>query len=325
MSGVVQNTWVWEPAAYLFLGGLAGGTFLVVALIRFLSKDSFPKVTVVGSWISTVALIVGLLLLVVDLAKPLKAMMMWESFVNFNSWMTIGAWLLFVAVVFMGVCSVFSTSKLVAVMESFCKPLAKAAGRISKASMIAGAVCGFGVAAYTGVLLWNAHGIPLWDTPLLPALFTVSALDAGANVALAILLFEKSKKAGAAVRKLDFSLIGLITLEACVLFALLFTHMQGNASQVLSANTLLCGELSMQFWSLVVVIGLVVPLVLTTLDLFKVVRNEELTRMVHFVAIACALVGGFTLRFVILTGGMHAALVSPDAYQAMLGTYALIG
>ena len=47
--------------------------------------------------------------------------------------------------------------------------------------------------------------------------------------------------------------------------------------------------------------------------------------MVHFVAIACALVGGFTLRFVILTGGMHAALVRPDAYQAMLGTYALIG
>ena len=35
------------------------------------------------------------------------------------------------------------------------------------------------VAAYTGILLMSAPGVPLWNTLLLPCLFTVSALDTG--------------------------------------------------------------------------------------------------------------------------------------------------
>lgn len=325
MSGVVQTAWMWEPAIYLFLGGLAGGAFFVVTLVHFLGKGGFPKVTAIGTWVSTIALVVGLFFLVIDVAKPLQAMMMWKSFVNFGSWMTIGAWLLFVAVIFMGLSSVFSTPKLVSVLGSFCKPLANCSDKIAKVCMVVGAIGGLGVAVYTGILLWNAHGIPLWDTPLLPVLFTVSALDAGASIVLAIFLFEKSKKTGAVIKRLSIALIVLIVLEACTLLALLFTHSQGDISQVLSANTLLHGDLSIQFWILVVAVGLVIPLILTVLDLLGVVRSEELSRLLHIIAVACALIGGFTLRFVILTGGMHAVLVSPDAYQAMMGVYTLIG
>lgn len=325
MSGVVQTTWVWEPAIYLFLGGLAGGAFLVTALIRFLSKDAFPRATAIGAWTSTIALIVGLLFLVVDVSKPFQAMMMWKSFVNFSSWMAIGAWLLFAAVIFMGICSVFSTRKLVSIIGSFCTPLAKRAAGISKVCMVFGAVFGLGVAMYTGVLLWSAHSIPLWNTPLIPVLFTISALDAGAGVVLAALLFEKSEKTALFVKRTSIALVVLIVLEACTLAALFFTHLGGTQSQILSANTLLNGALSIQFWVLVVMVGLVVPLVLTVLELVHVVKNAELSRLLHLVAIACALVGGFTLRFVILTGGMHAVLVSPDAFQAMLGVYTLIG
>lgn len=325
MTGVVQTTWVWEPAIYLFLGGLAGGTFLAVTLVRFLSKNAFPRVTAIGTWVSTVALIVGLLFLVVDVAKPFQAMMMWKSFVNFSSWMTIGAWLLFAAVIFMGVCSVFSTPKLVSIIGSACKPLAKHAEAISKVCMVLGAVFGVGVAAYTGILLWSAHGIPLWNTPLIPVLFTISAFDAGASVVLALLLFEKSEKAPAFLKRASIALVVLIVLEACVLTALLLMHLGGSESQSLSAGTLLSGELSLQFWVLVVGIGLAVPFVITVLELLHVVRSDELSRMLHIIAIACALVGGFTLRFVILTGGMHAVLVSPDAYQAMMDVYLLIG
>lgn len=325
MSGVVQTTWVWEPAIYLFLGGLAGGAFLTVTLVRFMSKNAFPRVAAIGTWVSTIALVVGLLFLVVDVAKPFQAMMMWKSFVNMSSWMAIGAWLLFAAVIFMGLCSVFSTPKLVEVIGSFCKPLANRSEGISKVCMIAGAVFGLGVAVYTGILLWSAHSIPLWNTPLIPVLFTVSALDAGASVVLAILLFEKTEGAAFFVKKMSVTLVVLIILEACVLAALSFFHLGGTESQVLSINTLLNGDLSLQFWLIVVTVGLVVPFVLTLIDLFKVIRNEELSRILHIIAVVCALAGGFTLRFVILTGGMHAVLMSTNAYQAMLGVYTLIG
>lgn len=326
MSGVVQSTWVWEPAIYLFLGGLAGGTFLTAAIIRFWSKDSMPRVTAISAWVSTVSLIVGLLFLVVDVAKPFQAMMMWKSFVNFGSWMTIGAWLLFAAVVFMGVCSVFSTQKLVSIIASFCRPLADRSEAISKACMIGGAVFGLGVAVYTGILLWSAHGIPLWNTPIIPVLFTVSALDAGVSVVLAVvLLFEKSEKAALLVKRMSAALLLLIVLEACVIAWLLLTHLGGTESQVLSANTLILGDLHLQFWVLLVGVGLIVPFVLTVLEFMHVVKSSEFARVLHLVAIACALVGGFTLRFVILTAGMHAVLVSPDACQAMMGVYTFIG
>jgi len=94
----IQTMWGWEPAIYLFLGGLAGGTFFISALVRLATKDRFQRLSVVAPWVSFAALAVGLFCLVIEVEKPLQAMMMWRSFVNFSSWMTIGAWLLFASI-----------------------------------------------------------------------------------------------------------------------------------------------------------------------------------------------------------------------------------
>ena len=316
---------MWEPAIYLFLGGLAGGTFFATALVGFLSNNAFPKVTTIGAWVSTVALVVGLLFLVSDVAKPFQAMQMWESFVNPGSWMTIGAWLLLAAVVFMGLCAVFSTPWLVRAVESFCKPLARHAEAISKACMAVGALLGLGVAMYTGVLLWNAHSIPLWNTPLIAVLFTISALDAGAGMVLAALMLERPGYAAVFVGRVSVALLVLIVLEACVLATLLLTHLAGSQGQALGASILLNGELNIQFWVLVVMVGLAVPFIFTALVLARLVRTPELCRLLHFGAVACSLIGGFALRYVILAGGMHVVPASLDAYQAMLSTYTCMG
>ena len=325
ISGMVQTVWMWEPAIYLFLGGLAGGTFFATALVRFLSNNAFPKVTAIGAWVSTVALVIGLLFLVSDVAKPFQAMQMWESFVNPGSWMAIGAWLLLAAVVFMGLCAVFSTPWLVRAVESFCKPLARHAEAISKASMAVGALLGLGVAMYTGVLLWNAHNIPLWNTPLIAVLFTISALDAGAGVVLAALMLERPGHTAVFVGRVSVALLVLIVLEACVLATLLLTHLAGSQGQALGASILLNGELNIQFWVLVVMVGLAVPFIFTALVLARLVRTPELCRLLHFGAVACSLIGGFALRYVILAGGMHVVPASLDAYQAMLSTYTCMG
>lgn len=322
---MVQTVWMWEPAIYLFLGGLAGGTFFATALVRFLSNNAFPKVTAIGAWVSTVALVIGLLFLVSDVAKPFQAMQMWESFVNPGSWMAVGAWLLLAAVVFMGLCAVFSTPWLVRAVESFCKPLARHAEAISKASMAVGALLGLGVAMYTGVLLWNAHNIPLWNTPLIAVLFTISALDAGAGVVLAALMLERPGHTAVFVGRVSVALLVLIVLEACVLATLLLTHLAGSQGQALGASILLNGELNIQFWVLVVMVGLAVPFIFTALVLARLVRTPELCRLLHFGAVACSLIGGFALRYVILAGGMHVVPASLDAYQAMLSTYTCMG
>ena len=324
MLGTTQTMWVWEPAIYLFLGGLAGGAFFATTVVRLWSKDRFSKVAVLGPWVSVFALIIGLLFLVVDVAKPFQAMMMWKSFTNFSSWMTIGAWLLFVAVIFIGLCAVFSTPKLVEILSKLWAGFGTYAKKISKVCMILGSIGGLGVAVYTGILLWSAHSIPLWNTPWIPTLFTISALDAGVSVVLAILLAEKDELAQVFKKRLSAALIVLIILEACTLAALLMMHMNGNTSQALAANTILHGDLHLQFWGLIICVGLIVPFILTVIDFMGLIKNEQLAHFLHIVAIVCALIGGFTLRFVILTAGIHGVLVSPDPYQAMMGVYNMI-
>ncbi|MEA5018917.1 MAG: NrfD/PsrC family molybdoenzyme membrane anchor subunit [Gordonibacter sp.] len=320
----IQSMWGLEPAIYLFLGGLAGGTFFVSAIVRLVTKDRFPCLALISPWVSTIALAVGLLCLVVEVEKPLQALMMWKSFVNFGSWMTIGAWLLFAAIAVFGVCAIFSTPRLATAIESLFKPLKSARKGIVRVTLILGAVLGLLVAAYTGVLLMAAGAIPLWNTPLIPTLFTVSALDAGTSVTIVCLLIEKGGQTARSKKVLTDAVLILVAAEAVVLLVLLMTLSGGSPSQSVSALTLTEGSLSLPFWGLVVGIGLAVPFVLGAVELTNLLKNKELARILHFIAVACALIGGFALRYVILAGGIHGAMVSPDTQQAIMGVYNLI-
>ena len=156
-------------------------------------------------------------------------------------------------------------------------------------------------------------------------LFTISALDAGAGVVLAALMFEKSGYAAVFIRRTSTALLVLIVFEACTLATLLLAHLAGSQGQALSASLLLNGELNIQFWVLVVMVGLAVPFLFTAIVLSRLVRTPELCRLLHFGAVACSLIGGFTLRYVILAGGTHAVPASLDAYQAMLSAYTCMG
>lgn len=81
------------------------------------------------------------------------------------------------------------------------------------------------------------------------------------------------------------------------------------------------GPLSMQFWALVVAVGLVGPFLAALVQVATAKRKKDaaLVPAVPVGGAACALVGGFTLRFLVLAAGLHAALVSPAALQAVQG------
>ena len=175
-----------------------------------------------------------------------------------------------------------------------------------------------------GVLLMAAGSVPLWNTPLIPVLFTVSALDAGAVVVLACLLGEKAEGADAMYRKVSLASVALIVGEALVLTALLMSHLSGSVSQAIAASTLVSGDLSLQFWLIVVIVGLAIPLVLDLLTMTKIVKNKDARRVAHIAVIVLVLVGGLALRYVILAAGIHAVSVSPDVTQAIQGVYALV-
>lgn len=318
----LQTTWSWLPAIYLFLGGLSAGAFLTVSLLRLAKPGKFQKTVTGGTWIAFVALACGLLALVSEVEKPFQAMVLFKSFVNFSSWMAVGAWLLLVSVVVFGLSAIMSTDKIATWLGSACKPLASGRGTVNRVLAVIGIPCSLAVAVYTGILLGAAPAIPLWNTWLLPALFTVSALDTGvAAVAILSTIVDRDEQAAKMRALLEKCVIVLVVAEAAVLAGYLLSMQGAGADEAVSVELLLSGPLSLSFWALVVAAGLCVPLVaaIAQVVLDRKTKDRATVSVMPIVGGACALVGGFTLRFVVLAAGVHAALVSPAALQAAQG------
>lgn len=321
--GELQQVWGWQPALYLFLGGLSAGAFLAVSILRLARPGKFYKTIRGGVWVATGALALGLLALISEVEKPFQALLLWQGFVNGSSWMAIGAWLLLASFIVFALSALLTTDKVAETLRV--KEEARAAA--NKVLAIIGIPCSLAVAGYTGILLSMAPAVPLWDTWLLPALFTVSALDTGvAAVMLFAVLAERDEGIGAVRRAFELAVIGLVVLEAIVLTAFVVSLQSAGGAAATSVGILTGGALQAPFWGLFVAVGLAVPLVAAVVQVVaaKRIDNELMRVAVPVGGSACALVGGLTLRFLILLAGVHAALASPAALQAIQGATFLI-
>lgn len=253
---MLQTEWGWQIALYLFLGGLAAGTLLVSGVISLRAKDGALHKTVrFGAWAALGCLAAGLLCLISEVRMPLRALVLWQSFANFGSWMAIGAWLLVaggVAGLLYALANTDALTKKAAWLAKLQKPLAAIV-----------CVLGVCIAAYTGVLLSVLVAHPLWNTPLLPILFTVSAIDTGVALlsGYAVLREEPGEACSRMTRLLETTTVVLVGIEVVVLVAMLAMVGAGGEVGALSVATLLTGTLALPFWLLFVVCGLALPLV----------------------------------------------------------------
>lgn len=253
--------WGWQPALYLFLGGMGAGAFLTMGTLFFRRKNINRLYLAAIATAALASIAIGLLLLLSELINPLRGLMMWQSFSHFTSWMTIGAWLAFCSMVAFAICAIL----LVGPKGRWARDVASRPVRVDgilRVVIVVGMVLAFGVAVYTGMLLMEAPGVPFWNTPLLPCLFTVSAIDTG--VALVELMGLCHWRDGA-LRSSDSGFlgrvtIGLIVIESVLVVALMFSSLQNSDSaSYVSAHLLLNGSYTAAFWILFVGIGLVVP------------------------------------------------------------------
>jgi formate-dependent nitrite reductase membrane component NrfD len=304
----LQMIWNWQPALYLFLGGLGAGAFIVATMLYMRGRVAYKHTITMTLWASTLSLIVGLILLLTELTSPLRGLLLWQSFSNLTSWMALGAWIVFVALIVFLAAAVLSSDKFYEIIGQREQPswvLLKVRGAL----MYIGAVCGICVAAYTGILLFAAPGIPLWNTPLIPVLFTTSALATG------VALVELLMKANAAKDTISNSIhtlfrrivLVLIGIELVVAAAILITQ---------PADILISGTLAPFFWILFVGCGLIVPAVVALLGLKKQsegngYHSDSLTSL----GAISELVGGCTLRFLILMAGLHIDYVAKTVMQ----------
>ena len=108
---------------------------------------------------------------------------------------------------------------------------------LRKGFAIAGIALGVFVAVYTGMLLMTAEGVPLWDTPLLPCLFTVSAFDTGVALVevVAVSVSKRELLQEWAHSVLEKAVIALVVAEVLVVVAFIMVLGNGNPSNAMSA------------------------------------------------------------------------------------------
>jgi polysulfide reductase chain C len=190
---VAPPQWEWYIVGYFFLGGLAGGAYLIGTLLRLLGDARDEGVARLAFLVAFPAMAICPLLLTLDLGHPIR---FWHMMINSRTWalnfkywspMSVGAW----ALLGFGLFATLSFVEALVRQGSLRHPLARGiadvmSGALGRVGMIIGSLLGLFVAGYTGVLL-SVSNQPIWsDTWTLGGLFLASGLSVAAAT-LAIL------------------------------------------------------------------------------------------------------------------------------------------
>ena len=264
---------------YLFLAGASPGAFAVVAIAE-LRKVELGKVSLWGRILAIVAIVIGLIMLMVDakagLHNPGRFFLL---FSNPASMMSLGVY--------------FITAYLIVAVVSLILDIAKK-GVPAWLNVLA-VLCALLVAAYTGLLLGMATPYPLWNNAALPVLFVVSGASAGLAAIMCLVRAMNKPAAGQMTLAKKAGLV-LPVLEAFILVCMLVVVAADGGAGSASVAGLTCGKYAVLFWLVLVLIGLAVPL---ALELVNAKRSEGSAAM-GYLADACTLVGGFTLRYLVV-------------------------
>jgi formate-dependent nitrite reductase membrane component NrfD len=316
----LQTTWGWLVAVYLFLGGLGAGAFIATAVVSFATRERFKATIHFGAWASAISIAIGVLVLLIDVGKPFRAIVLPKSFVHLNSWMAIGAWLLFGAILFDGLFALFWTDTVLGWFAKVWKPLKEKRAIFQIVLGTIGIPLNLAVAIYTGVLLGVLPFRPLWHTWLLPALFTASALCTGGVLVASYAIFgERAEGHHRLVNGLGIYHVVMIAAEGAVWVYFLRAALGGTTDAANSAQLLTNGQLSLVFWIVVVGLGLSLPFLIHLVQLARLVRRTRPALALHMLAIPLVLGGGLVMRWLVLSAGLPQMLASPAIPQILQG------
>lgn len=297
------HVWGWEITAYLFLGGIVAGIFVLTAALELASgRRPSSRSLRVAPFAALALLSLGMLALWLDLAHRLWA---WRFYAVFRptSPMSWGAWILvliYPAGVLVGLGSLdgaqraWLSGKAPAGLRGLLTRLTAFADTQRRAILVTSVLMGVGLGLYTGLLLGTMPSRLAWNSAVLGPLFLASGLSTGAA---SLLLFRLDDAERKALIRWDAIAIGA---ELVLIVLLLLGWATSGEAGRLAARSFLGGPYTAVFWSVVVVAGLLVPLAMEFL---------EARRHLPFVALVPVLIlaGGLALRWILLAAGQASA------------------
>jgi len=293
-----EAPWGWEISTYLFLGGMAAGVMIASALLS--RGEAKPSRTArLLSFAAPVLVSFGMLALFLDLSHKAHVLRFYAAF-RPGSPMSWGAWIL---VLVYPVTVLFGLSQLDEPDASRASAWFERIGlgrafrwamelsrRRSGGLRLWNLALGIGLGVYTGILLSTMAARPLWSSALLGPLFLVSGVSTGLAF---LMLFSLPDPERGALARWDLFAIGV---ELVLLALFLVGLSTAGASGSEAASLLLGGRYTSQFWALVVVAGLLVPVALDALA-------HRMKVTIPLASPALVLAGGFALRWILVSAG----------------------
>ncbi len=192
MPLIKKAHWGWEIILYFFLGGIAGGSFLVSTLADLFNRNEDKNLIRAGRYLSFVCILASPILLIMDLGRPERFHHMLRIF-KLRSAMSLGTWGISFFGLFCGLATAHQMAKD-GLLGWF--PFA---ARVFKALPVKvieslGAFFGLFVASYTGVLL-SSTAVPIWARAkhILGPLFLTSGVSTGLSALSLILSLGRPK------------------------------------------------------------------------------------------------------------------------------------
>jgi len=294
--------WTPEVGTYFFLGGLSSAAFSVARLADRFGRGQYREVTKAGTLVAALTALPCAPLLIWDLGDRKRfhhMLRVWKP----SSPMNLGSWTLTVYTLMGGVAILRELLRV----RRHDAPLSGAARAVDEtAGLVAdgvGVPLGLLLAAYTGVLL-STTATPVWSrNSWIGALFSASAVSAGAGAVR--LALEAVGQDGAGTGALG-------KVETAARVAEVAGHVGFLRAAGPLAKPLTEGSQKTAYWTSVVA-GIVLPEVLNRLPV-----APKHKRGVSVAAGIVGLVGGFVLRQAFVEAGRPSAL-DPDAARLATG------
>jgi len=278
---------------YLYLAGIGSGSMAVGLLMHWLGyiPDGLRPLILWGP----VLVAIGALFLVLKLGVKRRFL---NTIMNpVSSWLSRGFYILSICIIIGGIDFLIALLPYLNIDIELWHWLIAALDIISFIFALATAV-------YTGILIMSIRYVPFWDTWLLPALFTVSALSTGA---MAIMLVSTGYDIFTTSTGFPEQMAGTLTsmeqviiiIEAIVLASYLFTRYRLKEYGMYSVRLLLSGSLKYVFWMGIVLCGFLFPIILE--GIYSRLHDQH---FLLFLAGAFLLLGGFFIRYVVIYAGI---------------------
>lgn len=285
-----MHLWGWEIALYLFVGGLVAGLMILLPALEWRSGKPETVGLQAAPWVGAGLLSAGMLALLADLEHPLHVFRFYLAFVP-SAPMSWGGWIVGAVYPALGLLGLALLGE--PLRSRLPAPLMRWVEDHRVGILRASFVMGIALGTYTGVLFGTMPSRALWNTPILGPLFLAS----GVSAAAAAMILLGSGKAQHLLARWDSA---AIVVELGLLGLFLVGLSTGGTESAKAAGLLLGGAYTPWFWSLVVVGGLLVPLLLNVLEL----RGRPATRLAPILV----LVGGLALRSVLVAAGQETLL-----------------